>query len=130
LINIDAFVAEFTPALNEEQERAFRLIASHTQQEKPDPLRMFIGGPGGTGKSHVISVLKLFFEAQGESRRFRLASYTGVAAKNISGMTLHSALLLSTTTSAKVNSKSRQKLLAMWQGVDYLFIDEVSMLGC
>ncbi|KAJ3919883.1 P-loop containing nucleoside triphosphate hydrolase protein, partial [Lentinula edodes] len=130
LINIDAFVAEFTPALNEEQERAFRLIASHTQQEKSDPLRMFIGGPGGTGKSHVISALKLFFEAQGESRRFRLASYTGVAAKNISGMTLHSALLLSTTASAKVNSKSRQKLLAMWQGVDYLFIDEVSMLGC
>ncbi|KAJ3845877.1 P-loop containing nucleoside triphosphate hydrolase protein, partial [Lentinula lateritia] len=129
-INIDAFVAEITPALNEEQERAFRLIASHTQQEKSEPLRMFIGGPGGTGKSHVISALKLFFEAQGESRRFRLASYTGVAAKNISGMTLHSALLLSTTTSAKVNSKSRQKLLAMWQGVDYLFIDEVSMLGC
>ncbi|KAJ3932049.1 MAG: hypothetical protein NXY57DRAFT_872447, partial [Lentinula lateritia] len=130
LVDIDDFVSNFTPTLNEEQERAFHLIASHTQQGKSDPLRMFIGGPGGTGNSHVISALKLFFEAQGEGRRFRLASYTGVAVKNISGMTLHSALLLSTSSSAKVNSKSRQKLLAMWQGVDYLFIDEVSMLGC
>ncbi|KAJ3911580.1 hypothetical protein F5877DRAFT_20612, partial [Lentinula edodes] len=80
--------------LNIEQERAFRLIASHTQENNPAPLRMFLGGPGGTGKSHVISALKVFFEQQGELRRFRLASYTGVAAQNISGMTLHSALLL------------------------------------
>ncbi|KAJ3915076.1 hypothetical protein F5877DRAFT_1473, partial [Lentinula edodes] len=87
--------------LNVDQERAFRLIASHSQQKQSNPLRMFLGGPGGTGKSLVISALKLFFENQGESRRFRLASYTGVAARNISGMTLHSALLLSTTTSNK-----------------------------
>ncbi|KAJ4464310.1 hypothetical protein C8J55DRAFT_408871, partial [Lentinula edodes] len=80
--------------LNIEQERVFRLIASHTQESKPAPLRMFLGGPGGTGKSHVISALRVFFEQQGERRRFRLASYTGVAAQNISGMTLHSALLL------------------------------------
>ncbi|KAJ3858398.1 hypothetical protein EV359DRAFT_3305, partial [Lentinula novae-zelandiae] len=83
------------------------------------------------GKLHVISALKVFFEQQGELRQFRLASYTGVAAQNISGMTLHSALLLSSTTSShKTNSKSHQDLVALWQGVDYLFIDEVSMLGC
>ncbi|KAJ3851609.1 hypothetical protein EV368DRAFT_11519, partial [Lentinula lateritia] len=80
--------------LNIEQERVLRLIASHMQENKPAPLRMFLEGPGGTGKSHVISALKVFFEQQGELRRFCLASYTGVAAQNISGMTLHSALLL------------------------------------
>ncbi|KAJ3858405.1 hypothetical protein EV359DRAFT_9877, partial [Lentinula novae-zelandiae] len=129
-VDIDDFITNFTPPLNVDQERAFRLIASHSQQKQSNPLRMFLGGPGGTGKSLVISALKLFFENQGESRRFRLASYTGVAARNISGITLHSALLLSTTTSNKVNSKSRQKLLSIWQGVEYLFIDKVSMLGC
>ncbi|KAJ4464236.1 P-loop containing nucleoside triphosphate hydrolase protein, partial [Lentinula edodes] len=129
-VNIDNFLQKFTPALNTEQERAFRLIASHTQQDNPEPLRMFLGGPGGTGKSHVISALKVFFEEQAEIRRFRLASYTGVAANNISGMTLHSALMLSSASSNKMNSKSHQDLVALWQGVDYLFVDEVSMLGC
>ncbi|KAJ7729152.1 hypothetical protein B0H16DRAFT_1237284, partial [Mycena metata] len=57
-------------------------------------LRMHLGGPGGTGKSRVIDALQDFFVARGESRRFRLSSYTGVAARNISGMTLHSALML------------------------------------
>ncbi|KAJ3878156.1 hypothetical protein F5879DRAFT_766358, partial [Lentinula edodes] len=80
--------------MNAEQERAFRIVASHSQDKRPEPLRMYLGGPGGSGKSHVISALKQFFENRQQSRRFRLASYTGVAAKNISGMTLHAALSL------------------------------------
>ncbi|KAG1792594.1 uncharacterized protein HD556DRAFT_1222594, partial [Suillus plorans] len=78
--------------LNTEQARAFRIVAEHSLQIKSEPLRMFIGGAGGTGKSRVINTLKEFFHRRNQSRRFRLASYTGVAAKNISGMTLHSAL--------------------------------------
>ncbi|KIK53152.1 hypothetical protein GYMLUDRAFT_144819, partial [Collybiopsis luxurians FD-317 M1] len=78
--------------LNDQQERAFRIIASHSQDRSTDPLRMYIGGQGGTGKSHVIHALKQFFDLHGQSRRFCLASFTGVAARNISGMTLHSAL--------------------------------------
>ncbi|KDQ54424.1 hypothetical protein JAAARDRAFT_90231, partial [Jaapia argillacea MUCL 33604] len=54
------------------------------------PLRMYLGGPGGTGKSRVINALKDFFVQRNQSRRLRLASYTGVAARNIGGMTLHS----------------------------------------
>lgn len=75
---------------------------------------MFIGGPGGTGKSRIINALTDYFALRGESRRLRLASFTGIAAKNINGTTLHTALAL----------------VAMWAGVDYLFIDEVSMIGC
>ncbi|PBK92433.1 hypothetical protein ARMGADRAFT_930722 [Armillaria gallica] len=80
--------------LNTEQARAFRIIAEHSLRSKPEPLRMFLGGPGGTGKSMVINTIKSFFDARGQSRRFRLASYTGIAARNIQGMTLHSALML------------------------------------
>ncbi|KAF9053996.1 hypothetical protein BDP27DRAFT_1147050, partial [Rhodocollybia butyracea] len=115
--------------LNTEQERAFRIVANHSQQSQPDPLQMYIGGQGGTGKSVVIEALRSFFNEQKENRRFRLSSYTGVAAKNISGMTLHSALLLNQFARVKNNNKSHRDLIAMWEGVDYLFIDEVSMLG-
>ncbi|KAF5343263.1 hypothetical protein D9757_015149 [Collybiopsis confluens] len=130
-IDIDEFISEINPPLNTEQERAFRIIASHSQTANADPLRMFLGGEGGTGKSHVINALRVFYERQGEGRRFRLASYTGVAAKNISGMTLHSALNLAQSTSSRpLSSKSSAELMAMWSGVDYLFIDEISMVGC
>ncbi|KIK59524.1 hypothetical protein GYMLUDRAFT_120213, partial [Collybiopsis luxurians FD-317 M1] len=80
---------------NTDQQCAFQIIASHSQRSKPDPLCMYLGGPRGTGKSHIINALREFFDRSGESRRFQLASYTGVAAKNISGMTLHAALNLS-----------------------------------
>ncbi|KAJ7130752.1 hypothetical protein C8R43DRAFT_896013, partial [Mycena crocata] len=80
--------------LNTEQRRAFSLIAEHSQTSDSQPLRMYLGGAGGTGKSAVIHALEEFFVSKGESRRFRLASFTGVAARNISGMTLHAALMM------------------------------------
>ena len=117
--------------LNTEQTRAFKIIAEHSLQEKPDPLRMFIGGCAGTGKSRVIKALKAFFLSQNQARRFRLASYMGVAAKNVSGMTLHAALNLGCRNKSKKNQlKGARDRIAMWDGVDYLFIDEVSMIGC
>ncbi|KAJ7131264.1 hypothetical protein C8R44DRAFT_580149, partial [Mycena epipterygia] len=122
-------IAKYT--LNTEQTRAFELVARHSTDRAAPPLRMYLGGPGGTGKSRVIDALSSFFEARGENRRFRLSSYTGVAARNISGMTLHAALGLSQRKRATTKSgKALRDLMAMWEGVDYLFIDEVSMVGC
>ena len=55
----------------------------------------------------------------------------GVAAKNISGMTLHAALNLGCWKRSKSSHlKGARDRIAMWDGVDYLFIDEVSMIGC
>ncbi|KAF9001049.1 hypothetical protein BDZ89DRAFT_900556, partial [Hymenopellis radicata] len=79
---------------NVEQARSFRLIAEHSLNYSSPQLRMFLNGPGGTGKSHVINALKEFFDLRKQSRRFRLTAYTGVAARNIKGVTLHSALCM------------------------------------
>ncbi|KAF7328376.1 ATP-dependent DNA helicase [Mycena venus] len=126
---VDEVIAEYT--LNTEQARAFRIIAEDSLDRRGSPLRMFLGGPGGTGKSRVINGLTDFFKQRGQGRRFRLASYTGVAARNISGMTLHAALSLNLlSTDGGMSVKARRDLMAMWEGVDYLFIDEVSMIGC
>ncbi|EIW62578.1 uncharacterized protein TRAVEDRAFT_99443, partial [Trametes versicolor FP-101664 SS1] len=80
--------------LNVEQKRAFAIVANHSLLNKPDPLRMFMGGVGGTGKSRVIQALTSFFAERNQARRLRLASFTGVAARNIAGTTLHAALSL------------------------------------
>ena len=90
---------------------------------------MFINGPAGTGKSRIIHAIKDFFDSRGQTRKFRLASYMGIAARNINGMTLHQ-LLCFRNNSSKKNQKILQELKDLWEGVEYLFIDEVSMIGC
>ena len=104
-------------------------MAEHSIQDEAQQLRMFLGGPGGTGKSQVINGLRTFFQMRNQNRRFRLASFTGVAAHNIKGMTLHAALGLNQQRKG-ASTRVIQELIAMWRGVDYLFIDEVSMIGC
>ncbi len=120
-----------TFSLNEEQDRAFRMITEHSQHtSKAEPLRMLLTGPGGTGKSRVIDAVQKFFSETKQPRRVRTASYTGVAARNVNGMTLHAALCLNQRTTKKASTKTQRDLISMWEGVDFLIIDEVSMLGC
>ena len=131
LVTIEAIITKWT--LNVEQARAFSLIASHSRKEAgSEPLQMYLGGPGGTGKSRVIAALMDYFTECGEARRLRLASFTGIAAKNINGTTLHTALALNLNKKSRGKGKGKSKadLIAMWLGVDYLFVDEVSMIGC
>ncbi|KAH6887375.1 hypothetical protein BKA70DRAFT_1122228, partial [Coprinopsis sp. MPI-PUGE-AT-0042] len=85
--------------LNLEQRRAFHLITDDFINRRRGvngvkPLKLFMGGPGGTGKSTVIKAVRSFFgELQCEDQ-LRCCAFTGVAARNIDGMTLHSALNL------------------------------------
>ena len=105
--------------------------------EPVKPYRVF--GPGGVGKSHVISLvhndtvklLRLSGQMEPDDVAVLLTAPTGVAAFNIQGMTLHSALVLG-TTNAGCHTLSQDKLntlrtkLSNWQ---LLIIDEVSMVG-
>ncbi|KAI9067798.1 hypothetical protein FKP32DRAFT_1563012, partial [Trametes sanguinea] len=116
--------------LNSDQRRAFSIVAQHSLNDGADPLRMFLGGAGGTGKSRVIHALTSFFAERLQPRRLRLASYTGIAARHIKGTTVHAALSLDKRRKGKIGSKTRHDLDAMWDGVDYFLIDEVSMIGC
>ena len=63
----------------------------HAVESPPEPLRLFITGGAGTGKSHVISVVHEHFErAQiGDGCACML-----VAAFNIGGLTIHKAFNL------------------------------------
>ncbi|KAG1736159.1 uncharacterized protein EDB91DRAFT_1055768 [Suillus paluster] len=65
-VNSDRVAKEWS--LNNKQSRAFKLIAEHSRASNPEPLRMFIGGPAGTGKSRVINALKDFFVKRNQAR--------------------------------------------------------------
>jgi PIF1-like helicase len=119
--------------LNSDQRRAFLIVAQHAFDTVPSSsLSMLISGPAGSGKSQVLSALRDLFSLRKESRRLRCTSYMGIAANNISGVTLHSALNLTPGLSflQSPSNKSIEELKYMWTGVDYLFIDEVSMISC
>ena len=76
------------------------VLSYQADQPSPTPpYRLFLSGPGGVGKSHVISLIHHdTIKLLRLSRQFEpddiLVLLTGIAAMNISGMTIHSALLL------------------------------------
>jgi len=87
---IDNIIAKFS--LNCEQERAFRIVANHAMTSNTERLSMYLGGMGGTGKSHVIEALVHFFTIRNEEHRFMILAPMGSAAALLNGSTYHSAL--------------------------------------
>lgn len=115
--------------LNADQERAFNLITQHVLINGSEPLKLYIGGMGGTGKSRVIHALSNFFSQCGEAYRFMTIAPTGSAAALLAGSTYHSVLGINEFNkeiSDKTVSKARNRLLR----VDYFFFHEISMLSC
>jgi hypothetical protein len=123
---INSIVKEFS--LNNEQERAFRIVANHVALGEAEQLRMYIGGMGGTGKSQVLKSLMNFFEKRNESHRFVVVAPTGNAASLLGGSTYHHMFGISD------QQRSMKKQLPVLKdrlvGVSYIFLDEVSMLSC
>ena len=116
--------------LNAEQERAFRIVANHAVQPQTEQLKMYLGGMGGTGKSQVIKAMIHFFTERNESHRFAVLGPTGTSAALLGGSTYHSYLGVQTGTSRRNEATSIAQLKGKLDGVEYIFIDEVSMLAC
>src|ERR1700683_2740845 len=122
---IDNTVSNFL--LNTDQKRAFHIIANHASTQKPKQLIMYIGGMAGTGKSQVIKTLMAFFERQNEAHRLIVVAPTGTAAALVGGSTYHSILGINDKCATNMSiAKVRTRL----DGVDDIFLDEVSMLSC
>ena len=111
------------------------------KEGKPvEPYHVFLSGPGGVGKSHVIKLihsdtlklLKLSGIFEPDDVIALLTAPTGVAAFNISGITLHSALLLGRSKYSGFQPLSHDRLNTLRAKLSRLMlviIDEVSMVG-
>ncbi|KAF8220910.1 hypothetical protein L208DRAFT_1128578, partial [Tricholoma matsutake] len=120
--------------LNKEQDCAFCIVANHASSPDSDQLKLYIGGMAGIGKSQLwpypcnaffipLSCLK------NESHLLITIAPTGSAAELLGGSTYHSAFGINTDglqSSGTQLSQMKSKLA----GVEYVFIDEVSMLSC
>ncbi|KAL6307521.1 P-loop containing nucleoside triphosphate hydrolase protein, partial [Sparassis latifolia] len=115
---IDDTVKNFS--LNTDQERALRIIANHATDPSGEQLKMYLGGMAGTGKSQVIKALIHFFDERKEGYQFMCVAPTGSAAA-------HSMLGFGKFGDSQT---SLMQVRARLLNVDYIFVDEVSMVDC
>ncbi|CAF4334893.1 unnamed protein product, partial [Rotaria sp. Silwood2] len=145
-------VDEFT--LNREQRAAFMIITSHLDGDSRcrtgnfhktsihiskytifsgdnnGQLIMCVPGCGGTGKSQLICALTKYFLITKRMPMMRKLAPTGIAAAEIDGMTIHSFLgERRNSGKARTIKPGDSKLEKEWALVEYLLIDEMSMVG-
>ena len=65
---------------------------SNNDMKKPEPLHMFLTGPGGTGKTQVIGRLNQLLISYNCGHQICYLAPTGGVAKMIGGMTIHKGL--------------------------------------
>ena len=93
-------------------------------------LIMCIPGCGGTGKSQLIRALSKYFLITKRIQMMRKLAPTGIAAAEIGGMTIHSFLgEQRNSRTPRTIKPADSKLEKEWRLVEYLLIDEMSMVG-
>lgn len=105
---------------------------------KPQPFHLFVTGGAGTGKSHLIKTIN--YEAtrilgkmslEPEDTTILLTAFTGTAAFNIGGCTIHHAFSLNKFMPIPYEPLKEQSLSpirAKLENLQILVIDEVSMV--
>ena len=116
-----------TSTFSEKQRIAYQTILNHHKCVMPkEPLLLIIIGEGGTGKSFLINTIRNLLK-----EKCVVTATTGKASFNISGMTIHSLLKLpvSKISQNDLSGSSLESLQQDLRSVDYIIIDEYSMLG-
>ncbi|XP_052692014.1 uncharacterized protein LOC128170074 [Crassostrea angulata] len=128
--------------LNETQSEIFYMMRdwclAKIAGEKCEPIHLFVTGGAGTGKSHLIKAIhyeasRLLSRIMSEPERISvlLSAFTGTAAFNIGGNTLHHLFSLTKYLPLPYEPLGEQSLseLRMKIGdVQILIIDEISMV--
>ena len=131
---------ELLSRLNNKQRELFTHI-THSLYQKPfEQLCIFITGGAGVGKSVLIRTLyqalhRFLCSESGqnpEDVKILLCAYTGLAAYNIQGSTLHNAFCIEPNKKLKYKQLSddkRNTLRTKYANLSVLIVDEVSMVG-
>ncbi|CAF4095943.1 unnamed protein product [Rotaria magnacalcarata] len=133
----DHIAQQFT--LNKNQNAAFMIITGHldgldilNEDEKREQLIMCVPGCGGTGKSQLIRALTAYFTQANRAHKLRKLAPTSVAAAEIEGMTIHSFLGYGRNRKSKskvINRPGQMTHENAWRFVEYVILDEMSMVG-
>ena len=91
---VETIKTEFS--LNEAQAAAFQLLTrqflKRLHKQSVDQLLLIVDGPAGGGKTHIVKAYRAFLTELRQLHTLRCGAYTGSAANNIDGQTLHGML--------------------------------------
>ena len=115
----------------------FRQQVDHFVEHQDNPwtpdftTRVFVQGRAGSGKSCIINYMaRTLREKFADYNVFMLLATTGMAAINISGKPVHSGLHLQTRQFLNLTSKKLPEYRKEFAKIQFIVLDEVSMLGC
>jgi hypothetical protein len=129
-------------SLNTEQKRAFDIVVAHATATTPQaPLKMYLGGMGGSGKSVVFKAIIDFFNRRNEEYRYMVVGPTGSISALLHGSTYHSVFRIPRESNLKNKNQDDidgirndaatiASINERIQGVEYVLLDEISMLSC
>ena len=127
-----------TRAMNLGQRETLSFVTQSVRDQmegSQDRLRIFITGQAGTGKTFLFKLLKnQDNRCYGNKRVVKVGALTGVAARPVGGSTLHSMLKLPVQKDGRIVQMpllTRQYLRTLrleWKDIEFLFIDEISMV--
>lgn len=126
--------------LTHEQKKVYRevrqQILTQLEESTRSPLRLCVTGEGGTGKSLLIGILRQLITTMcpGGDTSLIMAAPTGVAGRNINGVTLHKAFSLGIETHSvaqymKLGSRLLENRRRLFRNVLWIIIDEYSMIS-
>ena len=125
---------------SEEQENILRLLDAQIEnststllQPQPDLIkRLIVQGSAGTGKSTVIGEMTRRLRENLGNSSFILMAPTGVAAYNIGGKTIHSALRIPTSKKnfTSLSPVAEREFQNEFASCKFIIVDEFSMIGC
>lgn len=93
---------------------------------------VFLSGPAGSGKSHVINRFKEIMYLINPKIKIQTTSTTGISALNVGGITIHSYSGMGTsklTFEEKIQSQPQNRAKNNIFSTNILIIDEISMLS-
>ena len=114
-----------TNSFSEMQKLAFNMVTKHSEKSE-EPLLLIVNGEAGTGKSYLINALRNHLQ-----HRCIVTATTGKASYQIRGITIHSYLRLpiGPNSQRELNGQPLIDMQEKLSTVDYIIIDEYSMLG-
>jgi len=127
-INITPVAVGATLQLEGDQYKVYTSMTSSITSSLYTGVHFFVTGPGGTGKSFLLKSLESW--CQQSRQKPLLLAPTGIAANNISGKTIHSALSVFSDGSIYRTSvfSGNSIQAAELRTIKVLIIDEVSMV--